>query len=204
MRNPIPIISIIGRSGSGKTTLMERLIAALKSRGIKVGAVKHAPHGFDLDIKGKDSWRFHRAGADGVLIVSDDRMAYYGRPFTDDIWDVICRFMGDLDLILAEGFTRGRFPKILVGEPEKEVREEEVMLKVDDALQADVEGICDSIVRLIETEHDSDTKVELTVDGRRVPLNRFTQRVMSNVIRGIVTALHGVERANEIEVKLRG
>ena len=204
MRNPIPIISIIGRSGSGKTTLMERLIAALKSRGIKVGAVKHAPHGFDLDIKGKDSWRFHRAGADGVLIVSDDRMAYYGRPSTDDIWDVICRFMGDLDLILAEGFTQKRFPKILVGEPEKEVREEEVMLKVDDALQADVEGICDSIVRLIETEHDSDTKVELTVDGRRVPLNRFTQRVMSNVIRGIVTALHGVERANEIEVKLRG
>lgn len=204
MRNPIPVISIIGRSGSGKTTLIERLIAALKSRGLKVGAIKHAPHGFDLDLEGKDSWRIHRAGADRVMLLSQDEVACYGRAPTGDLWDLICRFMGDLDLILAEGFTQRRFPKVLVGEPEREVREEEVMLKVEDVQRADVDEICNLIVGLIQSERDSDIKVELTVDGRRVPLNRFTQRLISNVIRGIATALHGVEEPGEIEVKVKG
>jgi len=203
MRDPIPVISIIGRSGSGKTTLAERLIAALKSRGLKVGAIKHAPQGFDLDIEGKDSWRLHRAGADRVMLLSQEEVACYGSPPTGDLWDLICQFMGDLDLILAEGFTQKRFPKILVGKPEREMRDEEVILKVDDALKADVERICDSILPLIETERGSDIEVELTVDGRRVPLNRFTRRVMSNVIGGIVTALHGVERADKIVVRIR-
>jgi len=70
-----PIISIAGKSGSGKTTLIEKIIPELKKRGYKVGTVKHAYHGFDLDQKGKDSWRHKEAGADMVIVSSLDRIA---------------------------------------------------------------------------------------------------------------------------------
>ena len=58
-----PVISIVGKSESGKTTLIERLIPELKRRGYRIGIVKHAHRGFDMDRKGKDSYRHRQAGA---------------------------------------------------------------------------------------------------------------------------------------------
>ena len=49
------VVSFVGRSNSGKTTLLARLVEALKERGLKVGVIKHAHHGFDLDREGSDS-----------------------------------------------------------------------------------------------------------------------------------------------------
>ena len=69
------VIGFRGNSGAGKTTLVERVIAGLKSRGLRVSVVKHAHHDFDIDQEGKDSWRHRRAGAFEVVIASDKRMA---------------------------------------------------------------------------------------------------------------------------------
>jgi molybdopterin-guanine dinucleotide biosynthesis protein B len=203
MRYPVPIVSVIGKSDSGKTTLIEKLIVELRSRGLRIGTVKHAPHGFQLDPEGKDSWRFRRAGAEAVLVVSGEEIAFYGDQPGDDLWDVICRFMGEVDLVLVEGFSRKRFPKILVGEAKGDVNPQEVMAVIDDPSAADVEGICHMILNLTDQQDDSDNEIELIVDGRRVPLNRFTRQVISNVLAGIVTALHGVGEPNEIEVRIK-
>ena len=59
----IPAIAIAAYSGTGKTTLIERLLPALRSRGLRVAVVKHDGHRFDIDREGKDSWRFTQAGA---------------------------------------------------------------------------------------------------------------------------------------------
>ena len=64
-----PIISIVGNSNSGKTTLIEKLIPELKKRGYRVGVIKHAHHGFNIDKKGKDSWRHKVEGADRKSVV---------------------------------------------------------------------------------------------------------------------------------------
>ena len=52
---------VTGWKNSGKTGLMERLVAEFTARGLRVSTVKHAHHVFDVDHKGKDSYR-HRAG----------------------------------------------------------------------------------------------------------------------------------------------
>ena len=65
-----PIISIISKKRSGKTTLLEKLIPELKQRGYRVGIVKHDIHGFDIDHKGKDTYRHKAAGATAVAISS--------------------------------------------------------------------------------------------------------------------------------------
>ena len=49
------LVSVVGSSGAGKTTLIEKLLKELRKRKYAVAAVKHCPHGFDLDVEGKDS-----------------------------------------------------------------------------------------------------------------------------------------------------
>ena len=69
------VISIVGHSGSGKTTLIVKLVGELKKRGYKIGTIKHAAHGFDVDREGKDSQKHKAAGADTVILASPDNMA---------------------------------------------------------------------------------------------------------------------------------
>ena len=47
-------IGFAGFSGAAKTTLIVRLIPELNRRGLSVSTIKHAHHGFDLDLPGKD------------------------------------------------------------------------------------------------------------------------------------------------------
>lgn len=107
------IIAVVGKSKSGKTTLIERLIPEIKKRGYRVGSVKHAHHGFDIDQKGKDSYRHRAAGADVVVVASPDEIAMV-RKVAHDSLDNLERFFEDVDLVLVEGYKRTRHPKIEV------------------------------------------------------------------------------------------
>lgn len=105
------ILVIAGKSDSGKTTLMEKLIAELKGRGIAVGSVKHTHDGFDIDQRGKDSWRHRQAGTAATLVVTDTRVALVKddlRPPVEKMLD----YLKDTDIILAEGFKRQALPKV--------------------------------------------------------------------------------------------
>lgn len=105
------IISIAGKSNSGKTTLLEKLIFELNSRGYKIGSVKHTHDRFDFDKPGKDSWRHKRAGARATLVVTDTKIALVKEDTRSDI-DKMQTFLGDMDLILAEGFKKQPLEKI--------------------------------------------------------------------------------------------
>ena len=51
------VYGVVGWKNAGKTGLMERLVADIARRGFSVSTVKHAHHVFDVDQKGKDSYR---------------------------------------------------------------------------------------------------------------------------------------------------
>lgn len=73
---PSPAISFIGRKNSGKTTLLEKLIANLSDKGLRIATIKHHGHpDFDIDISGRDSYRHRAAGAQSTTILSDVRFA---------------------------------------------------------------------------------------------------------------------------------
>ena len=69
------VVGFTGHSGSGKTTLIEKVLVTLRSRDRTVSAIKSSHHGTDVDVPGKDSWRFRQAGAEEVVLVSDKRWA---------------------------------------------------------------------------------------------------------------------------------
>jgi molybdopterin-guanine dinucleotide biosynthesis adapter protein len=106
-----PVLSIVGKSNSGKTTLIEKIIPQLKRRGYRVGIVKHAHHGFDLDQSGKDSHRHHQAGADTVMVASPGQIAMVKNVDSESLDDLVPYF-SDMDILISEGFKRGRTPKI--------------------------------------------------------------------------------------------
>jgi molybdopterin-guanine dinucleotide biosynthesis protein B len=106
-------------SGVGKTTALERIIRELKRRGRRVGTVKHDAHGFDIDKPGKDSWRHAQAGSDAVVISSSGKMALIRHVENEMALDDIVRLMGDVELVLTEGYKRGSKPKIEVTRRER-------------------------------------------------------------------------------------
>ena len=69
----VPIIAIVGLSNSGKTLVAKALIQKLVDRGYRIAAVKHSPHGHQVDRPGTDSAHLFEAGAARVIISSPDQ-----------------------------------------------------------------------------------------------------------------------------------
>ena len=110
-----PILSIVGRSNSGKTTLIVKLLPWLSARGWRVGTLKHDVHGFTMDHEGKDTYRHFEAGARRVVIAGTTELALRERlDEPPEREAVVERFFKGMDLVIAEGYKTGRWPKIEV------------------------------------------------------------------------------------------
>ena len=99
------IVSLIGLKKCGKTTTAEALIREFKSRGYKVGGIKWMVHSkFTIDTEAKDTWRQKQAGADFVISMSQDELAFVGdspeRPVLEDVLSLVPE---DTDILIAEG-----------------------------------------------------------------------------------------------------
>lgn len=108
------VFGIVGWKNSGKTTLVEGLVTEITGRGISVSTVKHAHHAFDIDQPGKDSYRHRAAGAREVLLASRNRWALMHelRRRDEPTLDFLLGKLGDVDLVLIEGYKRDRHAKI--------------------------------------------------------------------------------------------
>jgi molybdopterin-guanine dinucleotide biosynthesis protein MobB len=109
----VKALSFVAKSGTGKTTLLEKVIAALKERGYKVGAVKHDAHSFNIDHPGKDSYRLAAAGADTMLVASPEKLALIKRhAVAPPVEELLATYFNDVDIVLTEGFKKSALPKI--------------------------------------------------------------------------------------------
>jgi len=110
------VIGLSGWSGAGKTTLLSRVIPLLVARGLTVSTVKHAHHGFDVDIPGKDSHTHRMVGASEVFVSSGARWAHVHELRGEEEPDLeeILKRLTPVDLVIVEGFKRHRHPKLEV------------------------------------------------------------------------------------------
>ena len=141
-RSQKPVVGFVAYSGTGKTTLLKQLLPLLTERGLRIGMIKHAHHGFDIDTAGKDSYELRKAGAVQTLVASAEREALMiekPRPSEPDLDTLIGRLKQDqIDLILVEGFKQAAFPKIelfrpLLGKPALYPQDADVIAVATDA-----------------------------------------------------------------------
>lgn len=121
LRQParVAAVAFVGWSGAGKTTLLERLLPVVAERGLRVGYLKSAHHGFDMDRPGKDTDRLYRAGAARVGVASPTAGALRFPLERRDPRALLEEHFPACDLVLVEGFKESDLPKIevAIGEP---------------------------------------------------------------------------------------
>jgi len=213
----VPVISVVGKSDVGKTTFLEKLIPELIRRGYRVGTVKHDTHGFDMDVPGKDTWKMAQAGSHIVAISSPQKLALIKKVDKEKTLDEIAQLIGtDVDIILTEGYKRGKKPKIEVSRREKSAEllcqpDELVAIVTDNDFDVrvpqfgldDVAGVADLLERRY-LRHGSSDYATLIVDGQKVPLKSFVQDVFDRTVRALVSTLHDANHsASEIVLTLR-
>ena len=113
-KQPFVISFVSVCSGAGKTTLIEKVIELLVQKGYRVGVLKHDAHKFEIDKKGKDSWRFANAGAQNVIISSKEKLAMISKLDDYISIDKILNLFSDMDIVIIEGFKASIYPKIEV------------------------------------------------------------------------------------------
>jgi molybdopterin-guanine dinucleotide biosynthesis protein B len=110
------VFGISGFKNAGKTTLVVELLEEFTGRGLTLATVKHAHHHFDIDQPGKDSYLHREAGAREVIISSSRRWAHLAE-LTDGAepsLEELLGHIGDVDLVLVEGYKSGVHPKLEV------------------------------------------------------------------------------------------
>ncbi len=111
---PVTINIISGRSGTGKTTILERLLPELAGRGLKVAALKSQIHHYDLDLPGKDTWRFAAAGAAVAGMTTPEKFILIGTDRERGGLAAALAMLREMDLVLFEGDRQSPNPKIEV------------------------------------------------------------------------------------------
>lgn len=92
------------------------MLPLLVRRGLRVGYLKHAHAGFDIDQPGKDSYRMRRTGVLQTVLVGGSQIAVIDDAENEPgLERTIARYVRpDLDLLVVEGFKRSPLPKIEV------------------------------------------------------------------------------------------
>lgn len=102
------VIAVVGGKKSGKTATIDILTKELTQRGYEIAAVKHIPEpDFTIDTKGKDTWKFARAGAKIVVGVSAAEIATIEKTESRNLsLRMILRKCRGSDLVFLEGFRK--------------------------------------------------------------------------------------------------
>jgi molybdopterin-guanine dinucleotide biosynthesis protein MobB len=110
-----PRIAFVGRHNSGKTTLLLAVLPLLVAKGIRVGYIKHAHAGFEIDRPEKDSYRARRTGVVQTIVTGGGQTAVIDDAEDLGLEAAIARYAReDLELLVIEGFKAEPLPKIEV------------------------------------------------------------------------------------------
>jgi len=110
-----PLVCFVGPSNVGKTTLVSKVIAHLSAQGLKVGALKHASHAFQMDRPGKDTHHFRRSGAYAIGIASStERALITTTDHPASLAELAATLPAGLDFIVVEGYKSEGAPTVEV------------------------------------------------------------------------------------------
>ena len=226
------IVAVVGSKKSGKTTAVETLVRGLTKRGYKVATVKHIPEtDFTIDTEGKDTWRHAKAGARTIMSVAPNELTVIRKGDTTkySLEQIIRNCEDDVEIIILEGFRKligqdPTVPKIVAVKTTEEALEaskhfkpiltfvgpisteaERLKIPYVDMLKDQerlVDLVNEKIAALVERKLKHKKKLRIRVDEHVLPLNPFVQKIMRNIIFGMISTLKGVTIQGEEDVSI--
>ncbi len=104
-------VAFTGPSGSGKTTLVEKIAKKL-IKTQRVVIIKNDPKDKAVfDVKGKDSDKFTKTGAE-VVVTSPTRTTYFSQ--REKSLNEIVAMVNNFDILLVEGLKNLPLPRIAI------------------------------------------------------------------------------------------
>ena len=195
----IPLFKVCGDSDTGKTTLVETIVEELKNRNYRLGVIKHDPADhWEWDVKGTDTERHARAGADGVAILSPGRFGLYQKRDGElDLQQLVEKFDPRPDLVLLEGFRSLDVPGFTQEEGQW------VDQQGNTYNDENFSGMIDAVENQIKSSRENkDLSCRLEVDGKPVDLTSFPRRALVELLWGFVRSLSGVDRGTTLTVEI--
>jgi molybdopterin-guanine dinucleotide biosynthesis protein B len=113
-----PVVCVVGSSNAGKTSFLENLIFELKKRHYRIGTIKHCPGEYEIDQPGKDNLRYAWASTDAMVISTPEKAALVKKLEDEMPLTQIIPLLGEVDIVLAEGYKKEDYPKIEVCRPD--------------------------------------------------------------------------------------
>jgi molybdopterin-guanine dinucleotide biosynthesis protein B len=110
------VISIVGKKDAGKTSLVVALASEWVKRGRRVATIKHGTHPAEVDKPGTDTYRHFTEGmAERVLMEFPGGRVLFERTKEDgEPLALVRRYLGEVDIVIVEGFKKSSLPKIEV------------------------------------------------------------------------------------------
>ena len=192
IKKPI-IVGFYGYSNSGKTTLIERLIKELASQGKKVAAIKQSVHPVSLDIEGKDTHRFSKAGADPVILSSTIETDFmFNKPLEINEIIELTTAINKPDIIIIESARDAAIMKIRIGDID--IRENTIW-----TYDGNFECIDQKNIEWRQMMY----KVTIKVNGKDIYLTDFPTKIITNILLGILESLKEVEEIKDAVIELK-
>jgi len=215
------ILAVIGSKNSGKTTVIEILVKQLTKEGYKIATVKHIPkEDFSIDTEGKDTWRHAKAGAKNVISIAPNEMTVIHKVKTENLaLEDIIQYCHEVDMIILEGFrklvgTKPNVFKIITAKNIEEAIEASKNFKsiiafsgasvqrlpkdklnypVIDALNQPEKLVSLVKEKMMKKAERLGEGFELYVNGKKISLRPFVQRMMKDSILAMASNLKGVK-----------
>jgi len=187
------IIGFYGYSKSGKTKLITKLISYFSKMNFEVASIKQSDKSYNIDQKGKDTYKFGEAGSNAIAFMGKDQTSFIFKKemkLNKCIQHILA--YKNYDLILIEGANDLYIPKIRIG---NKSLLENTILTYDNINK--VQSII--IDKLNERCNYMKDKIELKVDGKKIPLSDFPQEFIKNTLIGMVKSLKGINIDDDVK-----
>ena len=210
-----PIISFIGRQPSDTTTVASQVVSHLNESGYSIAVIKSTGDNKIIsDQPGTDTVTYQQAGSQAVTLLDQDQMIIRIKKGGQELTPLAYRFFSDVDIVIAEGFEDDHhIAKIEVSRDGRDLLRNQVKRVIGVVSDRQVAG--DSVFRRGDSKNIADfienrfllkPKPEQTVlfiNGKKVVLNGFIQKILAGAVEGLVDTLKTKEAAKNIELCVR-
>ena len=192
MKKPV-VLGFYGKSNSGKTSLIVKIIQLLTKEGNKVATVKISEKEICIDSKGKDTY-LHSAAGSNLSVLSSKFKTDYLLKQRNNLEKIIedITLLGEYDIILVEGANDKSTKKIRIGD-----------INIRDNTILTYNENFDELVKIIKNEMlrgNNMKKIDLKVNGKKIPISEFPEEIIKNTICGMIESLKGVDEIKKVEI----